>query len=1272
MPKSHFIHLRTIVLGFISIMTIFALSFGSGGAQSARAQENAAKAPPTPKVIQIPNTSLYYKHVCDRNIPEGLNHCDADIVTDAAGNALAFPNTLITTAYGPAQFRGAYGVSGTTSVTRTIAIVDAFDDPYAFSDLNAYSSHWGIPTMNECPVSGGTHSSPCFQKVDQNGGTNYPSFDAGWAQEISLDVQIAHALCENCNILLVEAKSAYDTDLIAAADQRAVAMGADVVSNSWGGNESSSDPSLNSYFNHPGVPFTFSTGDAGYGVQYPAASPNVVAVGGTTLNINVGNTYSSESAWSGAGSGCSAYETKPGFQFDTGCLKRTVADVSADANPSTGAYVVYNGSAFQIGGTSLAAPLIASIYALGGGVGTTLGNSVPYSNYVYGTNLHDVTTGSNGTCSPSYLCHGVSGYDGPTGLGTPKGTAAFALNTTPPGAFNKSSPSNSTTGVSVTASLQWTASSNFDHYEYCYDTSNPCSNWTNNGTSTSAAPGFVSGQTYYWNVRAVSSSSIYTYADASQTDWSFTTLSGSNDNFATATLITSLPYTNSEDTSTATGAGDDPTLSCPAIPGSYYNTVWYRYTPPSSVNLTVDTLGSNYDTVLGVWTGSQGSLTSVACNDDYSGTLSLAQFNASAGTTYYIETASHNPGGGNLTLNVYATIPDAFNKSSPSNGATGQSSSPTLQWSASNNFISYEYCYGASDPCSNWTDNGTSTSVVLSSLTAGQTYYWNVRAINGNATPTYADASQTDWSFTTQGTNDSFGLAKVISSLPYTDDMSTTTAITASDDPIFPCTGYVHSNTVWYQYTPSFTTSMTIDTIGSDYDTVLAVWTGSQGSLTSVACNDDISYPSNVQSRVQFTATAGTTYYVEAASYFQGGGNLTLNANGNIIPPGAFNKSNPSNGAAGQSTSPTLQWTASGNFDHYEYCYDTSNPCSNWVTNGTSTSVGLSLTAGQTYYWNVRAVNGGGSTYTYANGSQTDWSFTIANQAPGAFNKTSPSDGSTATSKSIQWSASSEATYYEYCYGTTNPCTNWTNNGTSTSVALSGLTSGQTYYWHVRAVNNYNNTLTTTYSDGSSSAVWSFLYIVPTTVTFQSTGSYDGWILALNSSNTVGGSINASANTLQLGDDAKNRQYKSIVSFNTASLPPTAVIISAALRLDQNTVTGINPFSIMGNLWVDIQDGWFGLKPNPEKGDFSAPASAAQVASFNSTPSGGWYTANINAAGISNINRSSVVFKGVTQFRLYFNLASNNNFKADLIRFFSGNYSKVTMRPQLVISYYIP
>jgi subtilase family serine protease len=303
---------------------------------------------------------------------------------------------------------------------QTVGIVDAYDDPNIESDLGVYSSHYGLPV---CSTANG-----CFKKVDQTGGSSYPRKNAGWALEISLDVEIVHALCPNCKILLVEAQSNSFANLVAAEDY--AKAHANVVSNSWGGGEFSSETSsaYDGHFSVTGKPITFSSGDSGFGVEYPAASQYVTAVGGTTLTLNANNTRRSETVWSGAGSGCSAYEPKPTWQKDAGCIRRTVTDVSADADPNTGAAVYdtvrYQGVSgwFQVGGTSLSSPIIAAVYALAGNAANTVDGSYPYA---HTSSLFDVTSGSNGSCSPSYLCTGTGGYDGPTGNGTPVGTSAF-------------------------------------------------------------------------------------------------------------------------------------------------------------------------------------------------------------------------------------------------------------------------------------------------------------------------------------------------------------------------------------------------------------------------------------------------------------------------------------------------------------------------------------------------------------------------------------------------------------------------------------------------------------------------------------------------------------------------------------------------------------------------------------------------------------------------------------------------------------------------------
>jgi subtilase family serine protease len=333
--------------------------------------------------------------------------------------------------YGPSDLQNAYGLTAAAASNgsgETIAIVDAYDDPNAEADLSKYRSHYGL---DACTTANG-----CFKKVSQTGSTtSLPTADSGWAEEISLDLDMASAVCPQCGILLVEAKSASMANLGTAVNE-AVKLGAKFVSNSYGGSESSSDTSYDaSYFNHPGVAITVSAGDSGYGAEYPAASKYVTSVGGTALKTSSTSRGWTETVWNtssteGTGSGCSAYDAKPAWQTDTGCAKRTISDVSAVADPATGVsvYDSYGVTAgwYTFGGTSASAPIIAAVYALAG----TPGSSDYPASYPYTagtTALNDVTSGSNGTCSSSasYLCTARSGYDGPTGLGTPEGTGAF-------------------------------------------------------------------------------------------------------------------------------------------------------------------------------------------------------------------------------------------------------------------------------------------------------------------------------------------------------------------------------------------------------------------------------------------------------------------------------------------------------------------------------------------------------------------------------------------------------------------------------------------------------------------------------------------------------------------------------------------------------------------------------------------------------------------------------------------------------------------------------
>jgi subtilase family serine protease len=364
--------------------------------------------------------------VCGLPSTVGLAACDALRVTDVTEKAAKGVNPDVTpSGYGPSDLQNAYNLpSSTAGSGETVAIVDAYDDPTAESDLATYRAQYGLPA---CTTANG-----CFKKVAQDGSTNYPRGNSGWAEEESLDLDMVSAACPNCHILLVEASSTTMTNLGTSVNT-AVSLGAKFVSNSYGGGESSSDTTYDtSYFNHPGVAITVSSGDSGYGVEYPAASKYVTSVGGTSLKRDSSTRGWTESVWStspseGAGSGCSAYDAKPTWQTDTGCSKRTVADVSAIADPYTGVavYDTYGQATgwMVFGGTSVASPLIASVYAL---AGTPTAGSYPASfPYAHTSSLYDVTTGSTTTCTPAYLCTAEIGYDGPTGLGTPDGTAAF-------------------------------------------------------------------------------------------------------------------------------------------------------------------------------------------------------------------------------------------------------------------------------------------------------------------------------------------------------------------------------------------------------------------------------------------------------------------------------------------------------------------------------------------------------------------------------------------------------------------------------------------------------------------------------------------------------------------------------------------------------------------------------------------------------------------------------------------------------------------------------
>ncbi|GHJ99196.1 hypothetical protein SY2F82_09940 [Streptomyces sp. Y2F8-2] len=448
--------LTLTVAGFLAAPSAGAQTAPAATAHTTRTSQNA-KALTDPQRQTVHSTGkagqkVPTQHLCATAKP-GQASCFAQRRTDikqrlASALAAAAPSGL-----SPANLHSAYNLPSTGGSGLTVAVVDAYNDPNAESDLATYRSTYGLSAC--------TKANGCFKQVSQTGSTtSLPTNDSGWAGEEALDVDMVSAVCPNCSIILVEANSANDTDL-GIAENEAVSLGAKFVSNSWGGSESSSQTSEDtSYFKHPGVAITVSAGDSAYGAEYPATSQYVTAVGGTALTTASNSRGWSESVWhtsstEGTGSGCSAYDPKPSWQTDTGCSKRMEADVSAVADPATGVavYDTYGGSGWAVyGGTSASAPIIAGVYALAG----TPGSSDYPARYPYShtSNLYDVTSGSNGSCSTSYFCTAGTGYDGPTGWGTPHGTTAFSSGSSTGNTVTVTNPGNQSTTTGSSASLQ--------------------------------------------------------------------------------------------------------------------------------------------------------------------------------------------------------------------------------------------------------------------------------------------------------------------------------------------------------------------------------------------------------------------------------------------------------------------------------------------------------------------------------------------------------------------------------------------------------------------------------------------------------------------------------------------------------------------------------------------------------------------------------------------------------------------------------------------------
>jgi subtilase family serine protease len=466
----------------------------------------ASVAAPAASSPAVPN----WVFSCGKAFIPGKKKCL--VIKNAAAHPTAQtvgPNAIPSgSGYGPSQFRAAYNLAAASASDgsgTTVAVVDAYNDPTAASDLATYRSAAGLPAL----------TAGQFTVYNQNGQTSplpatAPAID-DWTLEEALDVDMVSAICPLCKIDLVEASNDTGNGLYVAERTAATTLGAKYISNSWGGRETSSDTTYDSqYFGVPGVVYTASAGDSAYGggVIYPATSPHVVGVGGTTLNTASNSRGWTESVWKttsteGTGSGCSAYEPQPAWQspislITAACSHRVDNDVAADADPNTGAAVYDttngNGGWNEVGGTSESSPMIAAVFALAGNNGNG-GNNAADSIYTRTGSLYEVTASNDGTCTPpsqaSVLCTATGAantYNGPTGWGTPDGLTAFQNTSTTGNTVTVTNPGNQTGTVGTAASLQIHATDSASGQTFTYSaTGLPA------GLSISSTTGLITG-----------------------------------------------------------------------------------------------------------------------------------------------------------------------------------------------------------------------------------------------------------------------------------------------------------------------------------------------------------------------------------------------------------------------------------------------------------------------------------------------------------------------------------------------------------------------------------------------------------------------------------------------------------------------------------------------------------------------------------------------------------------------------------------------------------
>ncbi len=996
---------------------------------------NASSLPTAFHTTTLPG-GLSSVNVCSYAVSVGTAHCNAQIRTDSsAKNSIPQPGRVQglkaaignNGAYSPAYLQAAYNVASASAefnggVGQIVGIVDAYDAPNLAADLAYYRNYFGLTpcaTGTVSPVNSGC----VFEKVGQTGSTTaLPAANSGWALETSLDVEMVSAICPNCQILVVEATSASFADLGTAVNE-AVALGATVVSNSYGGGESSGETTYDSsYYNHPGVAIVAASGDSGYGVEYPAASPNVVAVGGTSLT-QTGTTIrdGSETVWSGAGAGCSAFEPKPTWQHDAGCSRRTVADVSAVADPATGVWVydTYGTSAALsiIGGTSVASPIIGALFAL---AGRPSGNA-PYPAadlYNATSSLVPVTAGTDGTCSATaaYLCDASKslpgGYNGPAGLGTPGASpdsmAAFSTPAAP------TTPPNSVSVVPFdgAATLSWTMPS------------------TNNGSK-------VTGYNVYQGTSSggESGTAVIGCANIAVTTCTISSLTNATTYYFKLSALNSVGE-SAFSTEVSVTPGSAVATSAPILTtvSPANNAVTLTWSPPLNLGNAPVT---GYNVYQGTSSGGESGPPVTGCANIAVTTCTISSLTNA--TTYFFKVSALNASTIESPLSNELFVAPSATASAPSAptlaSITSKNGVAVLTWTHGTNtgggtITGYNVYRGTSaggesSSALNGTTPISSTTYTTGGLTNGTSYYFTVKEINSAATSVASNELSTN-SITIPAAPTVASPTPAASSV----QLSWTASATTGGSPILGYNVYIGTSAGGEGATPSNgsaligTTSYTASSLSSNTTYYFRVRTVNAAGPSPWSTEVSAKTPGVPAAPTLSSATAGNTSVTLAWTAPSVNGGLTISGYNVYMGTTSGGESpTPLNGGTPLSSS-TLTYTAT------------------------------SLTNGTAYFFKVAAVNLAGQSPLSSEKSAT----------PGAVPGSPVITTATAGNTSVQltWTvpiAGGTATSGYYIYRGTSAggesATALNSSAvTTTTYSATGLTNGTTYYFVVKAKNS--------------------------------------------------------------------------------------------------------------------------------------------------------------------------------------------------------------------------